>query len=38
MSGYDAEGLKSFWEKVTQEQSKSQEGEEPRLSKSTLNK
>lgn len=38
MGGYDAEGLKNFWEKVTQEQSKPQEGGESRLSKSTLKK
>ncbi|NXF80540.1 F240A protein, partial [Sclerurus mexicanus] len=38
MSGHDAEGLKNFWEKVIQEQTKQQEAEESRLSKSALNK
>ncbi|NXG00280.1 F240A protein, partial [Sakesphorus luctuosus] len=38
MSGHDAEGLKIFWEKVIQEQTKQQEAEESRLSKSALNK
>ncbi|XP_027526802.1 protein FAM240B-like [Neopelma chrysocephalum] len=38
MGGQDAEGLKNFWEKVIQEQTKQQEAEESRLSKSALNK
>ncbi|NXK28907.1 F240A protein, partial [Arenaria interpres] len=38
MGGHDAEGLKNFWEKVIQEQTKQREGEESRLSKSALNK
>ncbi|NWV25778.1 F240B protein, partial [Origma solitaria] len=38
MGGHDAEELKSFWEKVIQEQTKQQEAEESRLSKSALNK
>ncbi|XP_053910753.1 protein FAM240B-like isoform X2 [Cuculus canorus] len=38
MVGHDAEGLKNFWEKVIQEQTKQREGEESRLSKSALNK
>ncbi|XP_075596900.1 protein FAM240C-like [Balearica regulorum gibbericeps] len=38
MGGQDAEGLKNFWEKVIQEQTKQREGEESRLSKSALNK
>ncbi|XP_074875859.1 protein FAM240A-like [Buteo buteo] len=38
MGGNDAEGLKNFWEKVIQEQTKQREGEESRLSKSALNK
>ncbi|NWS21241.1 F240A protein, partial [Pachyramphus minor] len=38
MGGHDAEGLKNFWEKVIQEQTKQQEAEESRLSKSALNK
>ncbi|NXW49865.1 F240B protein, partial [Nyctiprogne leucopyga] len=38
MGGQDAEGLKNFWEKVIQEQSKQREVEESRLSKSALNK
>ncbi|NWY67123.1 F240A protein, partial [Erithacus rubecula] len=38
MSGHDAEELKNFWEKVIQEQTKQQEAEESRLSKSALNK
>ncbi|XP_035166890.1 protein FAM240B-like [Oxyura jamaicensis] len=38
MSGHDAEGLKNFWEKVIQEQTRQREGEELRLRKSALNK
>ncbi|XP_025944176.1 protein FAM240B-like [Apteryx rowi] len=38
MAGHDAEGLKNFWEKIIQEQTKQREGEESRLSKSALNK
>lgn len=38
MGGHDAEELKNFWEKVIQEQTKQQEAEESRLSKSALNK
>ncbi|NXN54430.1 F240B protein, partial [Rynchops niger] len=38
MVGHDTEGLKNFWEKVIQEQTKQREGEESRLSKSALNK
>ncbi|NWZ68090.1 F240A protein, partial [Acrocephalus arundinaceus] len=38
MCGHDAEELKKFWEKVIQEQTKQQEAEESRLSKSALNK
>ncbi|NXL64508.1 F240A protein, partial [Chordeiles acutipennis] len=38
MGGQDAEGLKNFWEKVIQEQTKQREVEESRLSKSALNK
>ncbi|KAM6328919.1 LOW QUALITY PROTEIN: protein FAM240B-like [Alca torda] len=38
MGGHDAEGLKNFWEKVIQEQTKQRESEESRLSKSALNK
>ncbi|NWX13903.1 F240A protein, partial [Aegotheles bennettii] len=38
MGGQDAEELKNFWEKVIQEQTKQQEGELSRLSKSALNK
>lgn len=38
MGGHDAEELRSFWEKVIQEQTKQQEAEESRLSKSALNK
>ncbi|CAN0323070.1 unnamed protein product [Bubo scandiacus] len=38
MGGHDAEDLKNFWEKVIQEQTKHQESEESRLSKSALNK
>ncbi|NXC16209.1 F240B protein, partial [Corythaeola cristata] len=38
MGGHDAEGLKSFWEKVIQEQTKQRQGEESRLSRSALNK
>ncbi|NXY49048.1 F240A protein, partial [Ceuthmochares aereus] len=38
MGSHDAEGLKNFWEKVIQEQTKQREGEESRLSKSALNK
>ncbi|KAJ7414222.1 hypothetical protein BTVI_41569 [Pitangus sulphuratus] len=38
MGGSDAEGLRNFWEKVIQEQTKQQEAEESRLSKSALNK
>ncbi|XP_068032158.1 protein FAM240B-like isoform X3 [Anomalospiza imberbis] len=38
MCGHDAEELKKFWEKVIQEQTKQQEAEEFRLSKSALNK
>ncbi|NXS11364.1 F240B protein, partial [Neodrepanis coruscans] len=38
MGGHDAEGLKNFWEKIIQEQTKQQEAEESRLSKSALNK
>ncbi|NWH43695.1 F240A protein, partial [Fregata magnificens] len=38
MGSHDAEGLKNFWEKVIQEQTKEREGEESRLSKSALNK
>ncbi|XP_068785193.1 protein FAM240B-like [Struthio camelus] len=37
-ASYDAEELKSFWEKIIQEQTKQREGEESRLSKSALNK
>ncbi|NXW74996.1 hypothetical protein DUI87_03672 [Hirundo rustica rustica] len=36
--GHDAEELKNFWEKVIREQTKQQEAEESRLSKSALNK
>ncbi|NXP07336.1 F240A protein, partial [Thinocorus orbignyianus] len=38
MGAHDAEGLKNFWEKLIQEQTKQREGEESRLSKSALNK
>ncbi|NXI68892.1 F240A protein, partial [Anseranas semipalmata] len=38
IGGHDAEGLKNFWEKVIQEQTRQREGEELRLSKSALNK
>ncbi|NXK07596.1 F240A protein, partial [Herpetotheres cachinnans] len=38
MDGHDAEGLKNFWEKVIQEQTKQREDEESRLRKSALNK
>ncbi|NWU68323.1 F240A protein, partial [Pterocles burchelli] len=38
MGGHDAEGLKNFWEKVIQEQTKQREGEESRLRKSARNK
>ncbi|KAM9167229.1 protein FAM240B-like [Mergus octosetaceus] len=38
MGGHDAEGLKNFWEKVIQEQTRQREGEELRLRKSALNK
>ncbi|NXQ48250.1 F240B protein, partial [Catharus fuscescens] len=38
MGGHDAEELRNFWEKVIQEQTKQQEAEESRLSKSALNK
>ncbi|NXU29885.1 F240A protein, partial [Thalassarche chlororhynchos] len=38
MGSHDAEGLKNFWEKVIQEQTKQRESEESRLSKSALNK
>ncbi|XP_030825198.1 protein FAM240B-like [Camarhynchus parvulus] len=38
MGGHDSEELKNFWEKVIQEQTKQQEAEESRLSKSALNK
>ncbi|NXX44606.1 F240B protein, partial [Tricholaema leucomelas] len=38
MGSYDAKGLKNFWEKVIHEQTKQREGEESRLSKSSLNK
>ncbi|XP_040397921.1 protein FAM240B-like [Cygnus olor] len=38
MDGHDAEGLKNFWEKVIQEQTRQREGEELRLRKSALNK
>ncbi|KAM4640499.1 protein FAM240B-like [Amazona ochrocephala] len=38
MCGHDAEGLKNFWEKVIQEQTKQRESEESRLSKSALSK
>lgn len=38
MGGHDAEELKNFWEKVIQVQTKQQEAEESRLSKSALNK
>ncbi|NXF04545.1 F240B protein, partial [Smithornis capensis] len=38
VGGYDAKGLKNFWEKIIQEQIKQQEAEECRLSKSALNK
>ncbi|NWI93315.1 F240B protein, partial [Pitta sordida] len=38
VGGHDAEGLKNFWEKIIQEQTKQQEAEEHRLSKSALNK
>ncbi|NXJ78183.1 F240A protein, partial [Trogon melanurus] len=38
IGAHDAEGLKNFWEKVIQEQTKQREGEESRLSKSALNK
>ncbi|XP_062480720.1 protein FAM240B-like [Pezoporus occidentalis] len=38
MCGPDAEGLKNFWEKVIQEQTKQRECEESRLSKSALSK
>ncbi|XP_027734969.1 protein FAM240B-like [Empidonax traillii] len=38
MGGSDAEGLRNFWEKVIQEQTKQHEAEESRLSKSALNK
>ncbi|NWU11563.1 F240B protein, partial [Cephalopterus ornatus] len=38
VGGHDAEGLKNFWENVIREQTKLQEAEESRLSKSALNK
>ncbi|NXT23276.1 F240A protein, partial [Syrrhaptes paradoxus] len=38
MGVHDAEGLKNFWEKVIQEQTKQREGEASRLRKSALNK
>ncbi|XP_051499286.1 protein FAM240B-like [Apus apus] len=38
MGGHDAEGLRNFWEKVIQEQTKQREGEESRLRKSALSK
>ncbi|NXM75171.1 F240B protein, partial [Serilophus lunatus] len=38
MGGHEAEGLKIFWEKIIQEQTKQQEAEESRLRKSALNK
>ncbi|NXD27902.1 F240A protein, partial [Spelaeornis formosus] len=38
IGGHDAEELKNFWEKVIQEQTKQQEAEESRLSRSALNK
>ncbi|NXT65713.1 F240B protein, partial [Chaetops frenatus] len=38
MGGHGAEELKNFWEKVIHEQTKQQEAEESRLSKSALNK
>ncbi|XP_061873553.1 protein FAM240B-like [Colius striatus] len=38
IGGHDAEGLKNFWEKIIQEQTKQRKDEESRLSKSALNK
>ncbi|NXA13749.1 F240B protein, partial [Sapayoa aenigma] len=38
MGSHDAEGLKNFWENIIQEQTKQQEAEQSRLSKSALNK
>ncbi|NWU84593.1 F240B protein, partial [Onychorhynchus coronatus] len=38
VGAHDAEGLKNFWEKVIQEQTRQQEAEESRLSRSALNK
>ncbi|NXU52706.1 F240A protein, partial [Turnix velox] len=38
MGSHDAEGLKNFWEKVIQEQTKQRESEESRLNRSALTK